>query len=60
LTPKSDRMARYIERIDLIFDKKDLILKEMSMLETAEEKIVYTFINVQVNGIIYDTKFTKF
>jgi chaperone LolA len=60
LTPKSDRMARYIERIDLIFDKKELILKEMSMIETAEEKIVYTFINVQLNGIINDTKFTKF
>ena len=59
LNPKSERMSRYIERIDLIFDKKELILKEMSMIETAEEKIVYTFINIQVNGIINDTKFTK-
>jgi chaperone LolA len=60
LTPKSDRMARYIARVELIFDKKALVLKEMSMIEDENEKIVYTFTNVQVNGTINDTKFTKF
>lgn len=60
LTPKSDRMARYISRVDLVFDKKALVLKEMSMIEDENEKIVYTFTNVQVNGAIGETKFTKF
>ncbi len=60
LTPKNDRMKRYISQVDLIFEKKALVLKEMSMVEDESEKIVYTFTNTQVNGTIDETKFTKF
>lgn len=60
LTPKNDRMARYINQVDLLFDKKTLVLKEMSMIEDENEKIVYTFTNVKVNGAIDDSKFTTF
>jgi outer membrane lipoprotein carrier protein len=60
LTPKNDRMARYIAQVELIFEKKSLVLKEMSLIEKENEKIVYTFTNVQVNGAIDESKFTIF
>ena len=60
LTPKSDRMSRYISQVELIFDKTQLTLKEMSLIEDEKEKIVYTFTNVKENGSIDDSKFTTF
>lgn len=60
LTPTSDKISKYIESIVLIFDKKDFLLKEMTMLESETEKIVYTFSNTLVNPSINDSKFTNF
>ncbi len=60
LKPNSERLSKYIESIVLFFDKKDCLLKEMSLVESEDEKIVYTFSNAQVNPTINDTKFTSF
>ena len=53
-------MAKYISEIQLLFDKKSLILAEMSMIENEKEKVVYTFTNYQLNQIINDSKFYNF
>jgi outer membrane lipoprotein carrier protein len=58
LTPKNDRMKKYIKHVDLIFDKKALTLKEMTMAESDTEKVVYTFSNTKLNETINDSKFT--
>lgn len=58
LTPKNDRMKKYINHVDLIFDKKALTLKEMTMAESDTEKVVYTFSNTKLNETINDSKFT--
>ena len=60
LTPKSNRMSKYISNIQLLFDKKSLVLLEMSMIENEKERIVYTFSNYQLNGMISDDKFSTF
>ncbi len=60
LTPKNERMSRYIEQVELIFDKKALTLSEMSMIEEENEKIVFSFSNIQVNASINDNKFINF
>jgi outer membrane lipoprotein-sorting protein len=41
----------------LIFDKKALTLKEMTMAESDTEKVVYTFSNTKLNETINDSKF---
>ncbi len=60
LKPKSSRMSRYISSIELLFSKKTALLDEMTMIETAEDKLVYSFSNTQTNGSISDSKFTQF
>lgn len=60
LTPKSDKMKRYVSEINLIFGKKELTIKELTMLTDNDNKLVYSFSNMEVNGTINDTKFTTF
>lgn len=60
LTPKSDKMKRYVAEISLIFGKDDLLLKELTMKQNDTDKLVYNFSNMQQNGTINDTKFTTF
>jgi len=60
LKPKSSRMSRYISSIELLFSKKTALLDETTMIETADDKLVYSFSNTQTNGSISDTKFTQF
>ncbi|WP_341900317.1 outer membrane lipoprotein carrier protein LolA [Fluviicola taffensis] len=60
LTPKSDKMKRYVSEINLIFGKKELTIKELTMLTDSDNKLVYNFSNMEVNGTINDTKFTTF
>lgn len=60
LTPKSDKMKRYVSEINLIFAKKELTIKELVMLTDTDSKLVYSFSNMEVNGTINDTKFTTF
>ncbi|MNJ89041.1 Outer-membrane lipoprotein carrier protein precursor [compost metagenome] len=60
LTPKSDKMKRYVSEINLLFAKKELTLKELVMLTDNDTKLVYSFSNMEVNGTINDTKFATF
>lgn len=60
LKPKSGRMSKYIESVVLVFNKSDLLLNEMSLIEDEDEKIVYSFSNVRSNSTISDTKFQSF
>ena len=60
LKPTSERLSKYIDNVILIFDKKDILLKEMSLVESENEKLVYSFSNVQLNSTINDTKFSDF
>lgn len=60
LTPKSDKMKRYVSEINLIFGKKELTIKELTMQTDKDNKLVYSFSNMEVNGTINDSKFTTF
>lgn len=60
LTPKSDKMKRYVAEISLIFGKDGLLLKELTMKQNETDKLVYSFTNMQQNGTINDSKFTTF
>lgn len=60
MVPTSSKMAKYIQAIVLVFNKSDLLLKEMTLLETEQNKIVYTFSSIQQDAVIPDTKFTDF
>ncbi len=60
LTPKSDKMKRYVSEINLIFSRKELTIKELTMMTDSDNKLVYSFSNMEVNGTINDTKFTTF
>lgn len=60
LTPKSDKMKRYVAEISLIFGKEGLLLKELTMKQNETDKLVYSFTNMQQNGTINDSKFTTF
>ncbi len=60
LIPKSEKMKRYVSEINLIFFKKELTIKELTMLTDKDNKLVYNFSNMEVNGTINDSKFTTF
>ena len=60
LTPKSDKMKRYVSEIILIFTKKEGTIKELTMMTDKDNKLVYSFSNMEVNGTINDSKFTTF
>ena len=53
-------MSKYIDYVVLVFDKKYLQLKEMSLVESENEKLVYSFSNALLNNSISDIKFSDF
>ncbi len=59
LTPKNDRMKKRISKIELVFDKTSLLLEQMSMHESADQKVVYVFDSVKTNETIADSKFNQ-
>ncbi len=60
LMPTSSKISKYIQKVELIFDIKNLALKEMTLEESTTEKVVYEFSNVKFNTSIEDSKFNKF
>lgn len=60
LTPKNDKLKRYIQEIVLVFRKSDCDLKELTLVSSSTNKIVYTFSNMVHNESILETLFTKF
>lgn len=60
LRPKHPRMSKYVVQIDLLFHKSTLLLHQMYLLESKEQKVVYTFSNVKANESINDQRFNQF
>lgn len=60
LTPKNSRLKKYISNIELVFNKSNLALDKMSMFETEDDYVEYTFSVVLFNKTISDSQFTKF
>lgn len=59
LTPKNARMSKYISKIELYFNQKNLLLTEMILHESNDQKMIYTFTNTKTNQPINDTKFNQ-
>lgn len=59
LTPKNPRMAKHLTKIELHFNKRSLLLDEMTMFEKGNQKIIYTFSNLKTNQAIGDSKFNS-
>lgn len=59
LKPKNPRLSKYIQKIELLFNKRTNLLDEMAMIESAQQSIVYTFSNQKINQHIADSKFTQ-
>ncbi len=59
LTPKSDRIKKRIQKIELLFDKTSLLLDQMIMHESADQKMIYTFDSIKTNESIADSKFNQ-
>lgn len=60
LTPKNPRMAKYIQKIDLFFNKKSALLESMNMHESTDQSVNYLFSNTAINTAINATKFNQF
>jgi len=58
LTPVSSKISKYVEKIELVFTKKGLLMTEMSIFESDTEKVMYSFSNINENQSIQDAKFT--
>lgn len=59
LTPKSDRIKKRIQKIELLFDKTSLLLDQMIMHESVDQKMIYTFDGIKTNESIADSKFNQ-
>lgn len=60
LDPKYARISRYISQIEMFFNKSDLSLQKLALVETEQDKIIYSFSSVTMNGNIEDDHFTKY
>lgn len=60
LKPKSSRMSKYISAIEMIFRKSDIALKQLTLKESEEDKIIYSFTSILFNKEISNTTFTQF
>lgn len=60
LKPKNSTLAKYISQIELVFDKKLLYMHQLTLKETEEDKIVYTFSSVSLNQFVSNSNFTQF
>jgi len=59
LTPKSTRIKKRISKIELYFNKSSLLLDQMVMYESADQKMIYTFDTIKTNETISDSKFNQ-
>ena len=60
LKPKSSRMSKYISAIEMIFGKSNIALNQLTLKETEEDKILYSFTSILFNKEISNNTFTKF
>ncbi len=60
LIPKSSRLAKVFDHIQLTFYKDNLLLKELTFFEKSGDKSVMRFYNDKVNESLSNTLFTDF
>lgn len=60
LTPKSSRISKYIENVEMYFDKSKLTLNSMIMKESEADFVVYEFSSIKMNSSIPDSNFNQF
>ncbi len=60
LTPKDRRMKNMFERIELFFDRENVRLTKMKMIESVGEYTAIQFINPIFNAQISQTLFSEF
>jgi outer membrane lipoprotein-sorting protein len=58
LTPKDAKMKKIINKTELYFDKKDLTVSKVIIIENESDYTVISFINKKLNESILDTVFT--
>ncbi len=60
LVPKSKGMKDYFNGIQIYFDKKDLTVSKIKMIELSGDYSIINFINKKKNTIISDEKFSVY
>lgn len=60
LSPKSSRISKYIDTVEMYFDKSKLTLNSMTMKESDADFITYEFSSIKMNSSISDSNFTQF
>lgn len=59
LVPKSSRLKKYVQKMELFFNKSTLLLNELKMISNDDEYVSYKFTNIKTNTSISETVFTK-
>ncbi len=59
LVPVDKRIAKRLTAIDLVFDEKSLLLDQLTLSETSQERTQIRFTNQQVNIPIASSLFSK-
>ena len=60
LAPNKSTIRKYISAIELVFNKSNLALDNIKMLETEQDYVTYKFTSVVFNQPISESKFTQF
>lgn len=60
LYPKSSRISKYIESVEMYFDKSKLTLNSMVMKESEADFVAYEFSSIKMNSSVSDSNFTQF
>ena len=60
LKPKKSMVRKYISAIELVFNKSNLALNNIRMLESEQDYVTYKFTSVVFNQSIPESKFTQF
>ena len=60
LKPKKSIVRKYITAIELVFNKSNLALDNIKILESEQDYVTYNFTSVVFNQSIPESKFTQF
>lgn len=60
LAPKSSRISKHMRYIELLFDRANLQLDQLTLYDTDQDKIVYSFSSVKFDTQIDYNVFTQF
>lgn len=60
MVPKSDRMKKHLSALEMVFDRTKGTMKQLTMVQDANNRVIYTFNKINTNIEIADSKFTTF